>query len=94
MRMWTYAGPGMRFLGRALWIAALLQQRMLACPLCHTETGRQVRAGIFDAHFGGNLLYTLSPFPVFLLVVALLYFGFPTAKDEDSGCPDMSTRDR
>ncbi len=50
-----------------------------ACPLCASGTGERVRAGIFDADFGSNLAGTLLPFPVFLVVVAVLYFGLPGA---------------
>jgi len=50
----------------------------VACPLCHTETGKQVRSGIFDADFGFNLLITVIPFAIFLGIVALIYFGPPT----------------
>jgi hypothetical protein len=45
------------------------------CPLCHTQTGEQLRAGIFNGSFGWNLLATLLPFPIFAGVVAFLYFG-------------------
>jgi uncharacterized membrane protein len=48
-----------------------------SCPLCHTQTGEQLRAGIFNGSFGWNLLATLLPFPVFAGVVAFLYFGKP-----------------
>ncbi len=46
-----------------------------ACPLCESETGERVRAGIFDADFGYNLAATLLPFPVLLGVAALIRFG-------------------
>jgi uncharacterized membrane protein len=47
----------------------------LACPLCDSETGRQVRAGIFNADFVTNLVLTLLPFPVLLGLVAWIHFG-------------------
>ena len=34
-----------------------------ACPVCHSELGAQVRAGIFGSSFGWNLLRVLAPFP-------------------------------
>jgi hypothetical protein len=46
-----------------------------ACPVCDTETGQQVRAGIFGEDFGSNLLVTALPFPVLLLIVALIHLG-------------------
>jgi len=51
-----------------------------ACPLCHTETGKQVRAGIFGPDFGYNLLVTIIPFVVLLGITALIYFGIPTGQ--------------
>ena len=48
-----------------------------ACPVCHTETGQQVRAGIFDEHFGRNLVLTLLPFPVLAVIAAAIHFGIP-----------------
>lgn len=51
-----------------------------ACPLCHTETGVKVRAGIFGDEFGRNVFVTLLPFPVLAGIVALIHFGFPNPK--------------
>ena len=51
-----------------------------ACPLCESETGERVRAGLFSADFGYNLVVTVLPFPVFLAIVALLHFGWPCGK--------------
>jgi hypothetical protein len=48
-----------------------------ACPLCESDTGWRVRAGIFDADFGYHLAVTLLPFPVLLGVAALIHFGPP-----------------
>lgn len=48
-----------------------------ACPVCNSETGCQVRAGIFNEEFGPKLFLTLLPFPVFLGIVAAIHFGFP-----------------
>jgi hypothetical protein len=45
------------------------------CPFCHSATGEQVRAGIFNANFTSNLIALLAPFPVFAAVVAWMYFG-------------------
>ncbi len=45
-----------------------------ACPFCESETGQQVKAGIFNDQFWGNVLLTLLPFPVLLAIVALIYF--------------------
>ncbi len=40
-----------------------------ACPFCESETGQQVKAGIFNDHFWRNLLLTLMPFLLLLAVV-------------------------
>lgn len=48
-----------------------------ACPVCNEETGKQVRAGLFDRSFGPNLLATMLPFAVFLGVVAAIHWGGP-----------------
>ena len=51
-----------------------------ACPLCESETGERVRAGIFNADFGHNLAVTVLPFSAFLAIVALIHTGWPWAK--------------
>src|SRR5215470_4175033 len=59
-----------------------------ACPVCHTDLGRQVRDGIFGADFWPNLFFVLLPFPIFLSLAAALHYGFsrrtPNAKGADS----------
>lgn len=47
-----------------------------ACPLCHTDLGQQVSAGIFGPDFWSNLFFVLLPFPIFLLLAAALHYGF------------------
>jgi hypothetical protein len=64
-------------LAAALVTALMLASSASACPVCGSETGRQVRAGIFNEQFGSKLVLTLLPFPVFLGVVAAIHFGFP-----------------
>ena len=62
------------------WTALLLLFLTLpvsACPVCQSATGQEVRAGIFDRSFGYNLLVTLLPFPIFLGIALLIYFGVP-----------------
>jgi hypothetical protein len=60
------------FLALAVWIPPVS-----ACPLCESETGQQVREGIFNDDFGVNLLVTLLPFPVLIAIVVLLHYGLP-----------------
>jgi hypothetical protein len=45
-----------------------------ACPYCETETGKQVRAGIFNDQFCSNVTLTLLPLFILLGIVALIYF--------------------
>jgi hypothetical protein len=65
------------FLSAALTTVVVQSSSALACPFCESETGQQVRAGILNADFCGNLLLTLLPFPVFLAIIALIHFGLP-----------------
>jgi hypothetical protein len=58
-----------------------LPATLLACPICSTETGQQVRAGIFDENFWGTLVAVVSPFPVLLLGIAAYHFGLPKKWD-------------
>lgn len=51
-----------------------------ACPVCDSDAGRTVRAGIFGDDFGTNVLLTLLPFPVLFGVVALIHFAFPNPR--------------
>ncbi len=50
-----------------------------ACPLCRSEAGERVRAGLFGSEFGYNLFVTLLPFPIFLGIIAWIHFGIPKA---------------
>jgi hypothetical protein len=52
----------------------------LACPLCHTETGQQVRAAVFGPGFWFNLLVTMAPFFLFIGLTAIIYYGIPMPK--------------
>jgi hypothetical protein len=55
-----------------------------ACPICKSETGEQVRAGIFGADFGWNLLVTLLPFPIFLGIAMAFHLGFHPREEEEA----------
>jgi hypothetical protein len=61
----------------AFLLAVLSRVAAFACPVCHTANGGQVRAQLFTAGFGARLLAVCSPFPVFLLIVVLIYRFFP-----------------
>ena len=49
----------------------------LACPVCDSATGQEVRAGIFGADFASNLLAVVLPFAAVAAVVAAVHFGVP-----------------
>jgi hypothetical protein len=57
--------------------ATLLPLVAAACPLCDTETGQQVRAGIFNDEFWRTLFVVISPFPILLLAIAAYHFDWP-----------------
>ncbi|VTU02828.1 unnamed protein product [Gemmataceae bacterium] len=61
-----------------------------ACPLCDTTGGERVRAATLGVDFGPNLLLVLLPFPVLLALVAVVYFGLPTAPGGNAGAPDSN----
>ena len=77
----------------ALASAVLCTSSAWACPLCESETGERVRAGIFGDDFGSNLAVTLLPFPLFLGIVALIHFGPPWARDGSGPSPPQGTGD-
>ncbi len=47
----------------------------LACPICLTETGQQVRDGIFNSNFVLYLFYSILPFICFFLIIYAVYHG-------------------
>jgi hypothetical protein len=59
---------------------AMTATSLLACPMCNTETGKQVREGIFGPDFYTNVLVTVAPFPVVLALCALVYWILPDPK--------------
>ena len=77
----------MEISSRLLTVTALMllgASSVRACPLCESETGERVRAGIFNADFGYNLFVSVLPFVAFLAIVALIHSGWPWAEG-DSG---------
>lgn len=59
----------------AVLLMTLIGTEAAACPVCDGETGREVRAGVFDESFGSNLLATLLPFLLVAGVAATIHFG-------------------
>lgn len=55
-----------------------------ACTVCGSETGRQVRAGIFDGHFLHHLWAVALPFPILAIAVALIHFGMPDLRKDEA----------
>lgn len=73
-------------------------QSATACPYCETETGQQVRAGIFNDQFWSNVTVTLLPLFVLLGIVALIYFDLSwlrpkTHGEENSTAPRLPQGD-
>lgn len=64
-----------------------------SCPVCQSETGQRVRAGLFNDDFVSNLVQTLLPFPVLLGIIALIHFGVPwTTPDPRRRTPPEPSR--
>ena len=83
------SSPLFRYVVPAVAAVLLRTPGAAACPVCNTETGQQVRQGIFGPDFGYNLFVTLLPFPIFLAIAAAIHFGPPWGK---SGSADKGTR--
>jgi hypothetical protein len=64
-----------------------------ACPLCHTQTGNNVRAALFGPDFWFNVGVTVLPFPIFLAITALIYFGGSEAKPRAENSSGSGTED-
>ena len=54
-----------------------------ACPVCDSETGRQVRDGLVDGDFVRNVLAVVLPFAAVGGVVAAVHFGWPLNRRRD-----------
>lgn len=63
-----------------LFAFALTASPAWACPYCESDIGKEVAAGIFNEDFAFNALLTLSPVPILLLIVYVMYFGMPFPK--------------
>lgn len=61
----------------AILLMLLLSPLAQSCPLCDSDTARQVRAGLFDSRFVSNVGVTVLPFIVFAAIVALTYYSLP-----------------
>lgn len=69
--------------------------RAAACPVCVSDTGARVRAGI-AADFARDLLVTIAPFVVLALLVALIqqFFDDPDGVPADGHRYGDCSRDR
>lgn len=74
----------------APFVVSMVATPASACPLCHTETARQIRAAIFGPDFWFNVGVTILPFVLFLGITALIY-GKPRSEPRRISDPD-STR--
>ena len=60
--------------GRFAAVFLLRAAAAFACTVCDSETGRQVRSGIFEHEFGRTLLAVLAPLLVILGVLGVLHY--------------------
>lgn len=64
-------------------MALLMTALTLACTVCNSGGGKEVRAGILDDHLTVSLLATLLPFAVVALVTACIHFAPPRRSRHD-----------
>jgi hypothetical protein len=50
---------------------------VLACTVCDTPAGEQLRASVFNDSFWRTLAGIAAPFPILLLGLAVYHFGLP-----------------
>jgi hypothetical protein len=65
--------------------ALAAETAVLGCPVCDSEQGKEVRAGVFDEQFGSNLMRVLLPFPIAAGVLGTAYVLLPTPRRRDGG---------
>ena len=58
-------------------VAGLGGGRAGACPVCDSDTGRQVREGLVDGDFARNALAVVLPFAAAGGIIAAVHFGWP-----------------
>jgi hypothetical protein len=51
-----------------------------ACPVCNTDAGAQVRAGLTDANLATGALAVLLPFLILSGIAAAIHFGLPRSR--------------
>lgn len=68
--------------------SSLAPAATFACTVCDSGTGQQVRAGISNEHFWPTLLGVIAPFPVMLLVIALIHAVPKSKKHNATGTPN------
>jgi hypothetical protein len=64
-------------------VVALFPTFAAACTVCDSETGQQVRAGIFGDEFWTTLVGVVAPFPVLLIIIAFYHYGLPSFRARD-----------
>ena len=63
-------------------LTVALARVITACPVCHTQVGQQVRAGLFDGSFVSLLLLVICPFPILVIAVKYCLALIPLHSDE------------
>ncbi len=78
----------LRFTRVLTWLAmALPTAPALACTVCHSSAGQQLRAGLFDGHFGHTAALVAAPVPLLVLAVALLHWLMPAVQLQNRVAP-------
>ncbi|MBV8867225.1 MAG: hypothetical protein JO210_17645 [Acidobacteriaceae bacterium] len=77
-----------------LSLVGALASSASACPLCHSQTGEQIRAALFARDFWFNVTATILPFAIFALITGLIYFGGPGAKPRVADSSRTNTEDQ
>ena len=69
-----------RFLTAFLAIVTFTSSTGLACPMCDSETGGQVRAGIAESASPSTVVAVLAPFLIVSGIAALIHFDLPQGR--------------
>lgn len=67
----------------------------LACPVCDSDTGQEVRDGIFNEDFLTDAAAVLLPVPVLIGIVMAIHYGLPFAwrrREKPSASPRRGRR--
>ena len=66
----------LRFLVLSGFAMGLFSFNADACPICNSDTGKEVRKSIFGPNFAQNAARALAPVPFLVGAIAAVHFGF------------------